>query len=100
MEKINRVQNAGTVLCFFMTNDTDGIIINDTDEENLNSIYGNESQEINNTPPILFPVLTEHIVQGYVIEAALGIIALVHPDLGWNEENAEEFTAKFDEDGT
>jgi len=53
----------------------------------------------NGEPSVQTPIFTEYITQGYEIEAALGVIALVHPDLGWDEADSDGFTARFDEDG-
>jgi hypothetical protein len=59
-----------------------------------------ELQAVNNgEPSIQVSAFAEYIAQGYEIEIALGSIALVHPDLGWNEADAEGFTARFNGDG-
>ena len=51
-------------------------------------------------PPGRYSVFTDYIIRGYEIETSLGArIALVHPDLVWDEADSEGFTAKFDEDG-
>ena len=64
------------------------------------STDGGELQEVyDGEPSIQNSTFTEYIAQGYEIDAALGIIALIHPDLGWDESDAEGFTARFDEDG-
>jgi hypothetical protein len=61
---------------------------------------GGELQEVyDGEPSIQNSTFAEYITQGYEIEAALGVIALVHPDLGWNEADSEGFTARFDGDG-
>jgi len=63
-----------------------------TDGGELQEMYDGESS-------VQVSTFTEYIAQGYEIEVALGTIALVHPDLGWNEADAEGFTAKFDVEG-
>ena len=54
--------------------------------------YGKQSKQ--NSP------FAEYIAQGYEIEAALGVVALIHPEFGWDEANVDKFTAKFDENGS
>jgi len=61
-------------------------------EQDGDAVHNGESS-------IQTPIFAEYITQGYEIEAALGVIALVHPDLGWDEADSEGFTARFDEDG-
>jgi len=49
------------------------------------------------TIAIMSSPFAEHIAQGYVIEFAMRTIALIHPDLTWNEDDADYFTAKVDD---
>jgi hypothetical protein len=49
--------------------------------------------------PLLRSQLAEYIAYGYKIESAANTLALVHPDVGWNEVDAERFSAKIGEDG-
>ena len=60
-------------------------------------ITAEENREIINI--VQNSTFAKYIAQGYEIETAFGVIALVHPDLGWNEADSKGFTARFNEDG-
>ena len=85
--------------------DDRGLIHSHSDFEQLNKYDGVKLDDLWKDivflydNPLLLSWLAEYISQGFEIENAAHTLALVHPDLGWNEEDAEGFTAKIGGDG-